>query len=69
MREIIRSVIDKNAISEDFHEDIVDELAYRLTEAGYVRIDKIKIDPECMALCVAKALDEMAASAPLMIEG
>lgn len=69
MREIIKSILDKNAVNVEFHDAIVDEIMFCLAAEGYIRIDTIKLDTEKMACCVAKALDEMSSGFPFIIEG
>jgi len=68
MRGIIKKVLDSNGIMAD-QDTIVDELIEKLTEAGYVDMERIKLDPEQVILCVSKIMNELQESNPIMIDG
>lgn len=68
MRNVIKKVLDQHGV-HDLQESIIEELTYKLTEAGYVHIDMVKLDPERVVLCVSKIMNELQKEKPLIVEG
>lgn len=68
MTKILKEVLDRNGIL-DRQDDIIDEIAQRLAEGGYIHIDRIKLNPEKLMNCVAKVMNELQEDSPLIIEG
>lgn len=68
MKEIIKGVLDRNGI-QDRQEKIIEEFEQKLTEGGYVQINKIKLDPERLMFAVAEVMNKLQEECPIIVEG